>query len=230
MRDALVTVSASDIDFTRACDAFRWNSMRPEQRAEMVRSEYVRHMQGVEAALSPLATTDEQRATLAAELERYRTEYIERLYRVLAATGRTASAMVTGPARFPTRRNEKALDAERRASEGFAWWQTRAQKAMRALLAGSASTESLAERIGVAEEAQRTMLAANKIVRDKKLSDDEKVAQMVALGMSEKTAREALKPDFAGRTGFPSYVLANNAAKIRRMKTRTINTEASDEQ
>ncbi|AUZ86153.1 hypothetical protein [Methylophaga nitratireducenticrescens] len=65
------------------------------------------------------------------------------------------------------------------------------------------------------------MKAVNKIIRGKKLSDAEKVEQIVKDGLlTEAQAREIMKPDFAGRVGFASYSLSNNNAEIRRTRER----------
>lgn len=42
----------------------------------------------------------------------------------------------------------------------------------------------------------------------------------IGVEISEARARELLKPDFAGRRGFPDYMLKNNNANIRRLKQR----------
>ncbi|MFR8090407.1 MAG: hypothetical protein ACLU6R_05190 [Alistipes onderdonkii] len=52
------------------------------------------------------------------------------------------------------------------------------------------------------------------------LSDDEKVARLVKLGMEEQDARALLVPDFCGRVGYPAYKLANNNATLRTAKKR----------
>ena len=79
----------------------------------------------------------------------------------------------------------------------------------------------LQTKIAAAEKLQATMKAANAIVRNRRLTDDEKVAQLVATcGLRDTSARELLKPDFGGRFGFPDYQLTNNGANIRRMQQR----------
>ncbi len=85
----------------------------------------------------------------------------------------------------------------------------------------SNAVEQIQEKIAAAEKLQAMMKAANQIVRNRKLSDDEKVAQLAAdCGLRESSARQLLKPDFAGRIGFPDYQLTNNNANIRRMHQR----------
>lgn len=72
------------------------------------------------------------------------------------------------------------------------------------------------------DKLQRTMVAANKIVRSKRkaYSQDEKIADLVALGLTEKQAHELFVPDYGSRIGFPSYALSNNSAEIRRLRDR----------
>lgn len=65
------------------------------------------------------------------------------------------------------------------------------------------------------------MKAANKIIRDRKLRDEEKIARLgTECGIPADGARKLLQPDFAGRIGFANYELTNNAANIRRMQAR----------
>ena len=83
------------------------------------------------------------------------------------------------------------------------------------------AVQHLQTKIAAAEKLQATMKAANVIVRNRQLTDDEKVARLVAeCGQREHSAWELLKPDFAGRVGFPDYALTNNGANIRRMQAR----------
>lgn len=83
------------------------------------------------------------------------------------------------------------------------------------------AVQHLQTKIAAAEKLQATMKAANVIVRNRQLTDDEKVARLVAeCGQKDHSARELLNPDFAGRVGFPDYALTNNGANIRRMQAR----------
>lgn len=85
----------------------------------------------------------------------------------------------------------------------------------------SGAVEQLQARIAGAEQLQEKMKAANKIIRDKKLSDDEKIARLgTECRIPADGARKLLRPDFAGRIGFPNYELTNNGANIRRMQAR----------
>jgi hypothetical protein len=75
---------------------------------------------------------------------------------------------------------------------------------------------------------QDRMKSANKVVNNKKLSDDQKVEQLMAQGFDEHQARELLKPDYAGRTGFASYQLTNNNAVIKNTQKRIEQLEAKE--
>lgn len=86
--------------------------------------------------------------------------------------------------------------------------------------------DKLRERIAKLERNQEIMVAANKIYRAR-IGDEEKVAKLISLGLSEKAARNGLLPDFAGRIGFPGYALTNNSGNLRRLKDRLAAIESN---
>jgi hypothetical protein len=77
----------------------------------------------------------------------------------------------------------------------------------------------LQEQVQQLEKDQAQMKAANQAIRKHK-TPEAQVAALLALGFSEQLATEAIRPDFCGRAGFPSYALSNNNANIRRIKQR----------
>src|SRR5260221_9727603 len=79
--------------------------------------------------------------------------------------------------------------------------------------------DKLRERVAKLERDQEAMKAANKVIRSRS-GDVEKVAQLIAIGLTEAGARNALLPDFMGRRGVPHYALTNNSGNIRRPKGR----------
>ena len=70
------------------------------------------------------------------------------------------------------------------------------------------------------EQLQEQMKTANKIIRNKKTTEQEKVAQLQELGISETNAKELLNPDRFEGLGFASFSLQNNGACIRTAKLR----------
>lgn len=65
------------------------------------------------------------------------------------------------------------------------------------------------------------MKAANKIVRKFKTATPEALAALQAAGLPVSCAK-LFEPDFAGRLGFPAYMIANAGANIRRMEARIV--------
>ena len=64
------------------------------------------------------------------------------------------------------------------------------------------------------------MKSVNKIVKSKK-PDEEKIRLLMEnFKVDEGKARELLKPDFAGRTGFPDYELTSVNNKIKRLREK----------
>ena len=62
------------------------------------------------------------------EKERYIDGYKKHLFALLSAKSRCLSPMITGPANFPVRRNEKANNSEHKRSEEFTAWREKTLK------------------------------------------------------------------------------------------------------
>lgn len=225
IEDLPITVSPDDLSYQLAYNAHQGTSHVPDQRAKQEQQMYVNAMRNLYEEMAPLAKTEEQKTILAAEMEQYKTRYLNKYKAALSARSRVMSAMITGPARFPTRSNQKKSDtADKRISE-FLEWEKKARKAIRKAIKpedGPIRTtdknagELLQKKLDSAIEAQEKMKAANKIIRSGKNVD----ARLVELGFSEKVAAEIQKPDFGGRVGFARYQLTNNNAEIKRLKAR----------
>lgn len=82
------------------------------------------------------------------------------------------------------------------------------------------AVERLQEKVNDLEKVQAMMKAANRIIRNKKLSVDAKTEQLHELGFAGDKAAILLKPDAYGEMGFPSYKLTNNNARTRDAKQR----------
>jgi hypothetical protein len=80
--------------------------------------------------------------------------------------------------------------------------------------------EKLKDHLLRLENQQEHMKACNKIFKSKKTTQEEKVALLAPYIKSSTSILEMLKPDFCGRIGFPSYLLTNNNANIKRVKAR----------
>lgn len=167
----------------------------------------------------------------------YEERYIEKYKEWLYAMSRCFSQMITGaggwkPATF--RRHEKTNAAEKAARDRLDQW---CEKVINRCnhqerLTGWAEVERLQDKLDSLTRAQEMMKAANKIIRDKKLAEVEKVDELVALGFSEQASLKLMEPDFCGRIGFADYALRNNLAKIKdteaKMKRHTAMASQED--
>lgn len=204
-----------------AVDAHYWNSFDPERAAEVV-------LDSIECELSKYQSQlpEEIRADFEAR-------YLDLTRQWLNALSRCASAAVTGPAKFNTRRAEKANNAEHNARvriEEFAErFIKRANRQHR--LTGWEEIERLTIKVEKLTQLQELMKSCNAIIRKKSLTNNEKIDEMMMLGLSNDNAKKVLEPDFCGRVGFPSYQLTNNLAKIKQAQgridnlTKMVNTE-----
>lgn len=213
-----------------AREAHAGTSFVPERRADQVVQDAEAHIEEMRAWIVNVAGEDAAPEILA----EYRAGYLRRLRALLAAQSRTISPMITGPARFPTRTNEKRLntvDKRRRELVDFTSRARRriARDAERANLPDDPS-DALRAKVAKLTELLELKKAVNKIVRKKKLSDDEKVAAIIEeSGLSEATARMILKPDDCGRVGFPGYELTSLRGKIKRLEAELRVVESSKE-
>lgn len=148
----------------------------------------------------------------------YEAKYLQKWREWLAALSRCYSVLVTGPARFNSRRHEKMNDYERAARQRLEDWREKVVKRInrQERLTGCQEVERLQEKVDTLTCLQETMKAANKVCRSTKLSEVEKVDELVALGIKEKDAVTLLHPTQSWqRAGFESYQLTNNLAKIK---------------
>ena len=148
----------------------------------------------------------------------YEAKYLNKWREWLAALSRCYSVLVTGPARFNNRRHEKMNDYERAARQRLRDWSEKVVKRInrQQRLTGWQEVERLQNKLDTLTELHDKMKAANKIVRSKKMSEEEQIDGLVALGLNEKQAVEILKPTERWQSvGFPTYQLQNNLAKIK---------------
>jgi hypothetical protein len=225
----------NDIPQSLALSAFSGTSFSPERRAESTISEYASTLTADYETFKKHAEKGETLDLLDAEFARYRAGYAKRYRAYLASSSRCVSSFIAGPSNFPAARMNKRADiAHKRLSEMLEYAE-RARKAiistlrpdLRPIMSGDDNAlERLQKELDQCQKLQAAMKAGNKIIRNKKLNDDQKVSELCKLGLRESTARESLKPDFCGRIGFADYQLSNNSANIRRIKQRieTIST------
>lgn len=167
-------------------------------------------------------------------------EFVDRFTRKWAAYqhagSRVLNWMVTGPARFPTRSNEKRMNTEHnRLTEYIDFYngapaaEVRKAKRARAQALGPAGLacgelEDAQRNLAKRERNQTYMKAVNALIRKHKLGRDDaeqlaELAEAANIDMPRVLARSLLTPDY-GKPGFAAFQLSNNNAEIRRLKQR----------
>lgn len=148
----------------------------------------------------------------------YEAKYLQKWREWLGALSRCYSVLVTGPARFNSRRHERMNDYERAAKQRLKDWSEKVVKRInrQQRLTGWQEVERLQEKVDTLQCLQDTMKAANKVCRSTKLSEVEKVDELFALGIKEQDAVTLLHPTQSWQSvGFATYQLQNNLAKIK---------------
>lgn len=85
----------------------------------------------------------------------------------------------------------------------------------------------VSKRIEQRTKLQALMKAANKVIKSKKLNNEQKVAELTdSLEFTKDQAIDLLQPDYANRIGFASYKLSTNNQEINRLKKRLTELES----
>ena len=214
-----------------ARNAHSGTSFDPEKRAKGEIQSFEIEVNNAYEQLKPYAETDEQKQELKLKMEDFQTRYANKYNDTLVSRGRMLSPMITGPANFPTRRNEKAFDVHGRKVNAMLEFRSKfinrverdfnRERKKAAVDEAGGEHALLMHKIHNAEQHQQHMKDSNRVIRNTKTTDDEKIKKLVdTQGISEDKARTLIKRDVVGDIGYGSYRLTNNSANIRRMKTQ----------
>jgi antirestriction protein ArdC len=224
----------NDIDKETAYRAYTWTSFSPEKRGEGFRQEYSQTLLDFREKIKPMADKVGKSDEFETDFTHYRKKMKDLATAYLRSHSNVASAMITGPSKFPVERNRKKGDiADNKLKEYFSYDEykrkTLIQKytpdEFKPVKTGQDNAlEILQKKLANLERAHKIMVDANKVIRTKK-SEAEKIAALQEVGLTEKQAREILQPDFAGRIGFAAYNLSNSSAEIKRLKDRIAEVE-----
>lgn len=233
-------ISENDIDYEIAKQAHANTSHTPEDRARTEQERYVKHMQAVWEDIRTEARKggNEEQANLV--FSEYQQKFIEKYQALLRSRQGLASTFITGRSNFPVSQQRKRQSSYDKKMEAFLEWDEKAQKKMAKELnptkyGVSADREDapdlIRKQIATAEKLQNTMKRANKIIRRKGGTKEDKIKEITELpGLGQEQAEELFKEAFTGDLGFPSFMLKNNNAKIRRLKRRLEQIEQMREQ
>lgn len=207
--------------------ASNWSNLShsPQRVAVQQLTDRMHHFAAVAAEFVPLASTPEKTELLTVELQAYAERYDQHFKAWIHANGRTASAFITGPSKFPTRRNEKRMrSVELRYEEWTAFSSNRLARIRKALRridrAASEPVEEAREKLGRLQALQEEYKRINKASRHRT-----PVGALMALGYSGEKAKRMVERDDYGEIGVPAYLLTNNRAEIRRLLARVTELE-----
>lgn len=217
----------SDIPMSAAVQAHSGTSHVPEQRGESERQNYAEYMSTFFNAVLRLAGEEKYNEALS-DLERYRQGYRDRHIGALRRRSRVMSAMIAGPANFPTRRNQKAGDSYESAVNDLVEWSNRVRSKIVAHYSGSETVrtgdanavEALMDKLAKMEARHEFMRSANKVIKGKG-TQEEKIDALLELDddLTEAAAIKILTvPDCFNHIGFATFELTNSNARIKHVK------------
>jgi hypothetical protein len=219
-----------DIPESLARAAHEGTSHVPEERGRQERSAYANTLRQDYEHFREQAERGGTVHLLEEEFIRYRAGLATRTLAYLRSRSRCLSSMITGPANFPTARNQKRNATADKRSEELLDYRKRAKAAilrklwpdLQPIRAGDGDAlDRLKANLEQLEGAQAQMKAANAAIRKhKKDGRDTQLQALEALGFPRGAADDLLKPNSFGDVGFADFTLKNNNANIRRVKAR----------
>jgi len=148
--------------------------------------------------------------------------YIDRYREMLHFRGRVASPLVVGPSKFPSQ--ERNLESLRKREEELESFKEKVLKKAKRLAKsrGLSEIEATKKEIEELKHTLEVMKEANKIIRSKKLSKEEKERKLREIGAFEIKGYPFYwpEPDYMGRLGFPSFDLDSVRRKIKQREER----------
>ena len=205
----------------KATRAHYWTSFVPEKRGAQMVEEYGEELGNDLNELIDLGATPEQVADYQAKYERLFDRY-------LSAKGNCFSAAITGPARFNTRKHEKANKSEDLHYQNLRDWRVKAKKGVIKSLQPEKTYLSEIERYSEELESMKAnhelMKEGNKRIREalkQKINIDEYLR--LTFGIEDHMLSWTM------RFGF-GFGLANNNANIKRVEQRIKELKSKEDQ
>jgi len=218
----------------RLVELFNARSFTPEKRAEQALSAAAVYAYGQIKAIKD----NLEKEGFPSEIDE--AEFVERFARKWAdwqlAEGRTASAFIVGPSKFPTHSNRKRQETANRRYREFEEWARSAparyvkharlakQKELGPQGVKAQEIADLEKRLADREAWQDAMKKINKIIRGNSIKPGEhrrlvELAKIEGVTLPMKIAQDITAGDWRGM-GFQRFALSNNSAEIRRLKKR----------
>jgi len=222
-------VDSSLINKDLAMQAHRGTSFDPELRGKQEIESFEIEMNKAYKTLSKGAKTPEQKAILDEEMPKFQENYAKKQNELLSSKSRIVSPMITGPANFPTRRNQKANDAYHNKYGQFMEWESKTlgsigrkmerHEKQKHIESAGGEVALMKQNLKNLENRQEEMKNTNKIIR-KKIPEDEKIKHLEDIGIKSGMGKLLIETG-----GYETYQMSNNNANIKRMKERVIEME-----
>lgn len=208
------------------------NSMRDYKEGSATQ-EYKRHVDLVYDYVDRIAKVKpnllEKAQRMAERYSRKLAEYYNSYYRNEASC---PSILISGGGNFPVKKKNRQNSRRESLMQDWSYLEEYAQKVKRLLTmeqpilsSDENALEMLQDKLDDLKESQETMKAANKAIR---MKDAEKGNEILGdMGYTDEQIKSLREPDFCGRIGFPSYMLTNNNANIRRIEERIRSLQAA---
>ena len=219
----------SDLPLQTCIAAYEGYSFFADRTGARTKAGYEEWMSETYDTLLVVAQEHGTESVMEEEFPKFHSGYKRRYLDYLRSSSRCFSAMITGPANFPVRQQEKRHNvSHRRCSETLEYQSSGVARIMRKLVPSTYissedvdAIEKLITKIAVLEAEQEQMKRVNVLVRKySKQPKDMQVAALMEIGETEEGARKLVEPDFCTRYGYASYCLTNNNANINRLKGR----------
>lgn len=202
----------------KAISAHRWTSFSPERRGETMVSEYSAQLA---KDLEELKAQNTDSETLAAYEQRYKSLFSA----WLNAKSNCISSMITGPARFPIHKAEKANRSEQKHYDIFQQWREKAKKAIVKKTQPEKTYNSEIERYKQELEGMRKnheLMKEGNIAIKKAHKDKTDISQYLIDTFG-------IKPHMIDWTMKFGFGLQNNNANMKRVEARIKELEAKEQ-
>jgi len=193
-------------------------------------------------AIAEAVAKIEQAKSRVSEEGQKRLDYLLESYKSKLATwtngynangSRHVSIMIAGPSNYNMRAHERYMSREGKLWEEYDKIKTMIDHGISRIINGEKiissdnpnAVELLKNKIAKLEKNQEMMKSANKIIRNSKLDQSEKINQLIKIGFSEEQSKKLFVPDCYGGIGYESFDLTNNNANISRLKKRLVGLE-----
>ncbi|MCD9015215.1 DUF3560 domain-containing protein [Parachryseolinea silvisoli] len=176
----------------------------------------------------------ERYKALAGKNEQASQEHVEKAFKMAKVIPPGQPILIGHHSEKGDRRYRAKIDNVHRkglALEQKAQWYTEKAAAAEANTAISSddpqAIEKLKAKLEAMESYQAVMKACNAIIRNKKLSHEDKLGKLREHNIQDGLAQQLLNGDFCGRLGFPTYKLTNNNANMTTVRKRIKALEAT---